>query len=341
MRVFIRFAMLIVFIFGLAAAAGAEEFEYKEYEVQKGDTLWDISEQELADPFNWPIVWRANPDIENPDWIEPGQKIRIPVSLLKQTEIGLVKRREKPAKAAPAVEKPKEPVAVPVDISADIREISKYDILRGGYITMQPPYAGEIVGSPGRRILVGEDDEVYIKGVEPLKVGDKFYVVRNAAKVEHPVLPRTLVGYQIRVLGIVEVEKVGKADVTARIIKGFGGIEVGDLLDRYYEVEPVFLTGEARTPELKAGVVVAATHMRLLNGMLDVVYIDRGRNDGLKAGDMVATLAPGTPDRPNGLLSVISTRDTTSTLVVLKGVLDVSIGHDVVSCSQVDGCAAN
>ena len=46
-----------------------------EYTVQPGDTLWDISDQLLDDAMWWPRLWVLNPEIQDPDAIEPGMKI--------------------------------------------------------------------------------------------------------------------------------------------------------------------------------------------------------------------------------------------------------------------------
>jgi hypothetical protein len=49
--------------------------------VRKGDTLWDLANAYLKDPFRWPDVFQRNTDIvENPHWIYPGESIRIPSS---------------------------------------------------------------------------------------------------------------------------------------------------------------------------------------------------------------------------------------------------------------------
>jgi len=48
------------------------------YRVQKGDTLWDLSEEYLKDPFLWPDLWKANPHIEDAHWIYPGDSICFP-----------------------------------------------------------------------------------------------------------------------------------------------------------------------------------------------------------------------------------------------------------------------
>ncbi|MGD2080074.1 MAG: LysM peptidoglycan-binding domain-containing protein [Nitrospirota bacterium] len=331
-RDFIAVAALVLLV---ASTAGAEEFQYEEYTVIRGDTLWDITYDKLEDPFNWPIVWRENSWIKDPDLIYPGQKLRIPVDLLKQPEVTIA-REEAPAPAPPPPPAEKAPEPRRLEIRRDALEITADDILRGGYIAWEVPHEGEIVGSPGRRIVLGNDDEVYITGAEAPRVGDRYYILRGTNEVEHPE-DYSDMGTLVRVRGILEVTRVGERDVTARIERTFDSVTIGDRLERFYTVPSVILTGEARQPDVE-GLVVASANMRVLSGMLQFVYINKGKNDGLMPGDMIATLAPGTPDRANGVLRVISTRDETATLIVEKSLFDVSIGDKVAPCSKVEGC---
>ena len=46
------------------------------YEIQKGDTLWDISVTFFGNGFYWPKVWQLNGDIPNPHEISPGRVLR-------------------------------------------------------------------------------------------------------------------------------------------------------------------------------------------------------------------------------------------------------------------------
>ncbi len=60
--------------------APEQEKEVEFYEIQKGDTLWAISQKFLGNGARYTEIFEANKEvIKNPDLIYPGQKIRIPL----------------------------------------------------------------------------------------------------------------------------------------------------------------------------------------------------------------------------------------------------------------------
>src|SRR5512141_2965502 len=47
------------------------------YVINKGDTLWGLSERFLKDPYYWPNMWSKNSQVTNPHFIYPGQMVRV------------------------------------------------------------------------------------------------------------------------------------------------------------------------------------------------------------------------------------------------------------------------
>ncbi len=71
---------------------------YRSFEVRTGDTLWDLAEEFLGDAERWQEIWWLTPDIDNPDLIEPGQKINLE---REQLEMLQQIQQEEEAQAAP------------------------------------------------------------------------------------------------------------------------------------------------------------------------------------------------------------------------------------------------
>src|SRR5210317_306970 len=72
----------LILVAMLAGSAMAQDVSVRadhpdEYVVVKGDTLWDISGKFLEQPWQWPAIWHANPQIENPHLIYPGDRISL------------------------------------------------------------------------------------------------------------------------------------------------------------------------------------------------------------------------------------------------------------------------
>jgi LysM repeat protein len=342
MKIFLRVTTIAVFLMvALFSLSSAEEYEYREYTVKKGDTLWDISQLVIEDNFQWPLIWNENTDINNPDLIYPGQVIKIPIGVIEQKKGELapisrpVEEVPEPLAEQPTPEKPEE-----VEPEPEVTEIaqvkikpivSKKVILESGYIATEIPNKGTIASSYLGREIFGIGDEIYVDTVEPAEVGDKFYVIRMEAEVKHPATKEEI-GFMIRILGTVEIEEAGTSGLRAKVIDSFDRIDVGDILDNYYEIEDPYVTGEPRKPEVD-GVVIASRFMKEISGTFETVFIDRGIASGLRIGDLIMTFARGTDDRMNARMQVINIRENTSLVLILESGNEVIIG-DIVTQIQ-------
>jgi LysM repeat protein len=297
--------------------------EYKDYTIIRGDTLWDISQKELKDPFLWPKIWKENPDIANPDRIYPQQKIKIPLYIL-QKEVSIpevpetkIKREEPKKEMVQKIEPPKKEYLVNRDL-----------LIASGYIADSVHSVGSIVDSPTGGTILGKDDYAYIKTDNPTKIGDKFYIIRSIEKVTHPKTGLSL-GYLIEILGTAEVVGQDGSETKIKITDSYSAVFTGSLLDSFYKIEPPYRVESPRKPDIN-GYIVAAKDLRILNGMVDIVYLDRGRRDGLEVGDLLTTLMQGKHRVVNGSIQVINIRESTATAIVRKSSNSVTKGDEVV-----------
>ena len=336
---------IIVFLL-LPLLAFAETQQVKEHKVIKGDTLWGISKMELNDPFMWPAIWKENPDIANPRWIYPGQIIKIPLSLIQSD-----KKEEETLPKSETVSQEPSTKEVTQEVKKEV-QIIKHPlvndslIMASGYIAETIPVIGQVCGdcpseqkvsdktipgvgqvddSSSGMTLYGNEDIVYVNVNNPVKIGDKFYVIKVSEPVYHPITG-TQIGYVITISGIAQIVEVKGGDTLAKITKCFGEITQGDILDTYYDIKTPMTTGDFRSPDIN-GMIVAAAVQTPGYSTLDIVYIDKGSKDGIEEGDMFKTLAVDTHAMPNGTIQVISCRDHTATAIIKNSIAPISPGN--------------
>ena len=141
-----------------------------EYIVVKGDTLWDISGRFLDKPWQWPAIWQANPQIENPHLIYPGDAISLVyVDGVPQLRV----RRGDTVRLSPTTRV--------VDREA-INSVSYESIapfMLDLHVISPEAYEGlpYIVANNEERITATYSDQTYARNLEG-RVGEEFIVAR-------------------------------------------------------------------------------------------------------------------------------------------------------------------
>ncbi|GBD95779.1 MAG TPA: LysM peptidoglycan-binding domain-containing protein [Nitrospirae bacterium] len=315
------FYFLLLFSVFFVTSLHALDTTREEYIVEKKDTLWDISESKLEDPFLWPKLWSVNPHIKNPDLIYPGTKIIIP----SREEL-----MRMPLKKIPAFLKPKyrKPQTKSVFRFAPERQqkyiVNKNLYIASGWIADRFPGIGEITYSPMNRQITGKGDYVYIKINEESMPGNRYFAIRDIKTVKHPVTGKEI-GHQIRITGILEVTGTDNNMTQAKVIESFQDIQIGDALLPYKELEPPLVPDKPRTPDMQGYIIETHTNSYLISPG-DIIFLDKGANDGLETGDVFSVLSERPAVRSIGKIQIVSLQPATSGAVLLKSEQEVTIG---------------
>src|SRR5688572_7781816 len=128
------------------------------YVVERGDTLWDIAGRFLKRPWLWPEIWQANPQIQNPHLIYPGDTISL--AYLNRVVAG-------PRDEAPITGVPLSDIE---DFLKDLRVVDGFEHL---------PY---VVGLEEDRLRSADGQLAYIKGLPNAQAGERYAVVRPSVR---------------------------------------------------------------------------------------------------------------------------------------------------------------
>jgi hypothetical protein len=332
------------------------------YIVQKGDTLWDIAGRFLANPLRWPSIWERNRYIADPHWIYPGQPIDL-AELERLLDEAERQARERAAAELAAAEGPGliPPEAGTMDPEAFARGQGqetqpaedagkprtrlalpervpdhRYDVLQGFISSDDVNSIGRIVDWPvAETKMASQHDMVYASLARRKKaqVGDRFTIIRPGGRVPHPVRLGT-VGYLYRHIGELRVTAVDGRVITGEITTAYDGVQRGD---RIRELEPAFLEVKPK-PAAKPveGYIVAPRDDLVALGEHNVVYIDRGRRDGIEAGHVFDILRRGrrvgtvtTPTRRIGRLLVLATSRRTASALIVESTETIVVGDRI------------
>ena len=257
--------------------------------VKQGDTLWDLSGQYYQNPWNWPQVWSYNPQIKDPHWIYPGDQLRLRPGSAVQSALASGGRDG--AAAFASIGGPGQGLARGTIVLRD-----------QGYIgDPKENVWGELVGAREDQMLLSEGNEVYMlfrPGV-PLKLGEKltiFLPIRKPPRVPGGRLPP---GELVKIIGTVRVDAYNEKD---RIARG-RIIESLDTIERGAKLGPVgreFTVVPPKTSQVQvwARVLTSLTPLVFM-AQNQVVFIDRGEEDGLEPGNRLRVLRRGDTWRRN------------------------------------------
>ena len=320
-------ALLLVAVGGMAqAAVQLKENHPEQYTVVKGDTLWDISARFLSEPWKWPELWQANPQVENPHLIYPGDSLSL-VYVDGQPRIMLNRGASRGTiKLSPTVRTtPMAEAISTIPLEAINSFLLSNRIVDSAAEFNAAPY---IVAGNAERVISGSGDRVYGRG--DFQDGIKVYGIFRQGKTYVDPATEEFLGINADDVGTAELIDMEGDIATMMLTRVTQEARLGDRLFPSEEraVNSTFMPSEPK--EKIDGVILDVPRGVTQIGQFDVVTLNKGARDGLAEGNVLAVYKTGEtvrdrvtgesvkiPDERAGLLMVFRTYDKLSYGLVL------------------------
>ncbi|EIK97529.1 peptidoglycan-binding LysM [Pseudomonas sp. M47T1] len=321
-------ALLLMACAGLASADVQLKDGYPQrYTVVQGDTLWDISAKFLREPWQWPQIWHANPQIANPDLIYPGDSLVLSY-VNGQPQLMLERGASRGTiKLSPRIRSTPVAEAIPIIPLQSINAfLLSNRILDSTDAFNSAPY---IVAGQGERVVSGMGDRIYARGTfDPAHAS--YGIFRQGKVYTDPVTHEQL-GVNADNMGGGEIVATEGDIATLNLQRSSEEVRLGDRLF-VSEERPVNSTFLPSAPAKSiSGTIIDVPRGVTQIGKYDVVTLDRGNRDGLKEGNVLAIYKTGEtvrdrvtgeqvkiPDERAGLLMVFRTYQKLSYGLVLN-----------------------
>lgn len=307
------------------------------YTVVKGDTLWDISNRFLKSPWLWPEIWQANPQINNPHLIYPGDVIgliyvngKARITTLKRNPNGDIIKLSPKARITPLSSAIP---AIPLDAISSFlssnRIVTRADLDNAPYV----------LAGKEQHLVTGAGDRLYARGNAGKH--DAFGVYREG---EVYVDPKTneFLGLEAKFLAQVNLKSVDGEVLTLDVTRSHQEVLQKDRLlptdDR--TINSTF-TPQAPEKQINGSMISVVGGVSQI-GQYNVVVVNRGEREGLREGDVLAIFKKGglvrdpvtkekieLPSERAGLMMIFRTFDKLSYGLILKALRPLSIMDEV------------
>ena len=261
--------------FSTANVINLSEDAPKVYTVKKGDTLWDIAGLYFEEPWHWPSLWNNNPNIDDPNLIFPGDRLRLS---FKNGNPILIRTKGKSEGQTWPIN------GVPESV---LRQYLTYDTL---ILETDLHFAPRVLGSQDGWSYLSTRAPFYVD----LPVKDQeWFVYRIGNQFE-----RELDGEIIKMMSLKKIAK-------AKLNRALAEISEMQLIEQTQEVRPndILLPAVGKktgsiffprpAPIGTIGNMVGHLYGSKYVGLRQIVVVDLGLKDGLNAGDTLSAQLPG------------------------------------------------
>jgi nucleoid-associated protein YgaU len=328
-------ALLLLAATGLVQAqVQLKDGHPQSYTVVAGDTLWDISGKFLSQPWKWPQLWHANPQVHDPDLIYPGDTLNL-IYVNGEPQMTINRGASRGTiKLSPRIRSSPVADAIPsIPLGAINAFLLNNRIMDSDQQFTRAPY---VVAGNSERVLSGAGDRIYARGgIDPMHTS---YGIFRKGKTYLDPKTNEVLGINADDIGSAEVVATEGDITTLQMQRTTQEVRVGDRLFVSEEraINSTFMPSEPQEPI--NGLIIDVPRGVTQIGEFDVVTLDRGRMDGLVEGNVLAIYKTGEkvsdritgeqvkiPDERAGLLMVFRTYNHLSYAMVLHATRSLTV----------------
>ena len=330
----------------------------EKYAVQPGDTLWDISDQLLDDPYWWPKLWSLNPSIQNPDVIEPGMTlvfypsdgesapmlglndpgefvlpIGFEASSLQSTNPLALSWRDKNGQLLDASEIPRDSKLIEI---GNFSPVSQFLARIPGFMSRRSvENLGTIANLRSAPLMAATSQITYANFKSPPALGSRFLAVRHFDRNTDPdanFITEDMYIYS----GIVGVSHLNGNGVASLLVEeSLQGVSPGDILVPFRQtLTRVDAATSGRTSTAQTTVIGVLDAPVTMTGWSQILFL---RNDpSLAIGDDLVIFMPpagiaewdseGLDHIPVGRVRIVDLNSDSAVAVVLSSNREISVG---------------
>ncbi len=263
-----------------ALRAGIKPEAPASYTVQRGDTLWDLANLFLKDPWLWPEIWHINPQVENPHLIYPGDVLALGYGANGEPQITLAQSgaaRLDPRLRTSALDG----AIATIPYAAIAAFLERPAVLSNDQLRKAP----RVLGFRDGHMIGGSGNEAYVKGLGNSTERSRFNIYRVGDRIVDPDDGKVL-GFMGAYTATAVVLTPGKTTKVVLEDTARETLQDDPLIAADSEVPLNFLP---RAPGKKiAGEIVAVFDGTELIGQYRIVAINRGRSQGIELGHIMA-----------------------------------------------------
>lgn len=328
------------------------------YTVVRGDTLWDISDRFLKQPWLWPEIWSYNPQIENPHLIYPGDELALEYvngrPSLVLTRKGEGRHSTEPVildadgnqlsggrvRLYPKIRSESLDNAIPVISGDSIQQFLVHPRVVDAQVIENAPY---VIGNYDSRLISAVGHKVFVRG--NLNRNQTSYgIFRRSKELRDPV-NNALLGYEIN--HVADATLLSTGDPSAiTITRNKMETMDGDILLPTHEGS----IPHAYVPRLPAlqgeGRIVSLVNAISQTGRDQVIVLNMGSESSIREGDVLAIETRGKtvidqkgaggrekvvlPNQRTGVVMVFQTFDKVSYALVMESTRPVMV-NDIIT----------